>query len=185
MANVDSPVGFKPIRALSGTMPAPMEVSVDVSQAVNIGKGSFVVRESDGLVAFGGSSGTSDSTKAAQIVGVVLGCYDTNRKPLKYLPATTVGYLMVMPVENVVFSCQTDGSIVEADIGVVRALVYDNPVPCNTTTGNSTFEVSYTTSSNPVVKVLDKVDRINNDWGTNVELEVIFLVDGIKSSTGI
>ena len=185
MANVDAPVGFWPIKSLSGDMPTPIEVYVDSSQAVNIGKGAVVTRESDGNVAFGGSSGTYDSTKLAQCVGVVLGCFDSNRKPLKYLPSSTAGYLMVMPVKNVLFGCQSDGSVVQADIGVVRALVYDNSVPCNTTTGNSTTEVSYTTSSNPVVKVLDKVNTPGNDWGTNVNLEVIFLVDGLNSSTGI
>jgi len=178
MANIDNPRGLWAIKAYSGELPAAIDVSVDSSNATAIFVGDPVAVEADGNVKPSGATATT----GAQTIGVVEGVFNSNGSVLKYLPASTAGTLIVRPADNVIFGIQANGSTTSADIGSIHPLV---ATAGSTTSGMSRYEVNSSSTSSGVVKIVGKTGEVNNDWGTNVNLQVIFAVGFFKNATTV
>lgn len=171
MANTDAPRGAWPLRHLTGgVIRAEKEFAIASAYGTAIYKGDFV-----SLVAAGG---IEVGATGARLLGVFMGCRftdtDGSYKIQDSWPASQVASDAVASViadPNVVFGIQSAGSTVEADRGQLGDII---ATAGDAATRQSRMEISGTTATGTAqLKVLDKIDRPDNDWGTNVDLEVI------------
>jgi len=169
MANIDAARGFWPIRHLTGGSIRMSEYSITSGYATGIFYGDAVK-----LVA----AGTIEAAAAGdRLLGIFQGVEYTNAQGevvfSKYWPASTSATNIkarVIDDPNVVFGVQSAGSTVAADVGNLGDHVAGAG---STSTGLSGFELNGTTGTGAAgFRVLGKQNAPDNDYGTNVNLEV-------------
>tara|TARA_R110000824_G_scaffold2970_2_gene13546 strand:- start:1075 stop:1638 length:564 start_codon:yes stop_codon:yes gene_type:complete len=169
MANADTPRGAWPIRHQTGGTIRASEHTIASAFGTDIFRGDFVK-----LVAGGG---IEDADAGDRLIGVFQGCDYTNAAGevifSKYWPASTVATYIkayVFDDPRIIFGIQSAGSTVAADVGTLANHVAGSG---STTTGLSAHEINGTTSTAYAgLRVIGKDGAPNNDWGTNVNLEV-------------
>lgn len=178
MANIDRPNGLRPIRMLDGSPynAQIMEYSVDVSNATAIFKGDLIKLEDDGNVAPAGAGGA--------VLGVCVGV-NVDREVAAtehpgYLPATTVGTVLVELGRNVVFEIQEDsvgGAMVAGNVGSNGDVAAGAG---STVTGRSGYELDSSdviandaSAATATLRVLKLSSRTDNEIGTEAKWEVI------------
>jgi hypothetical protein len=176
MANTDRPRGMWPIRHLTGGEIRMTAYQIDVSDTSIITKGDPVIREDDGYVAIGAAGGVFLGVAA----GFVYKDADGDWHFSDQIPATKTSFkdinnaagatVYVWDDPDIVFGVQADGNTTIADRFATFPIVTTDG---NTTTKISACELDTTGGSGDELKIIDKVNRPDNDWGTNVDLEVI------------
>ena len=178
MANIDRPNGLRPIRMLDGSPynASIMEFPVDVSNATAIFKGDTVVLEDDGNVAASGAAGA--------VLGVCVGvkvdrAVAATEHP-GYLPATTVGTILVEIGTNVVFEIQEDsvgGAMAATNVGSNGDIAAGAG---SAVTGRSGYELDSSdviandaSAATATLRVLKLSSRTDNEIGTEAKWEVI------------
>jgi hypothetical protein len=170
MANADAARGFWPIRHLTGGTIRLDEYGIASGYAANIFKGDAVKLIDDGTIQVAAASN--------RILGVFAGVEYTDASGNvvfnDYWPTGTVATNIKAKVftdPQIVYGVQSAGSTVAADIGNLGDHVAGSG---STTTGLSAHELNGTTGTSAAgFRVLGKVGAPNNDWGTNVNLEVL------------
>ena len=169
MANADTPRGFWPVKHLSGGTIRASEHTIASAYNTLVSSGDAVK-----LVAGGGIEVAAAGNR---ILGVFEGVHYTNAagEPVfsKNWPASTVATNIkayVFDDPNLVFGVQSAGSTVAADVGNLGDHV---ATAGDTSTGLSKNELNGTTSTASAgFRVIGKINAPDNDWGTNVLLEV-------------
>ena len=170
MANTDAARGFWPLRHMTGGTIRMSQRTLASGYGTNIFKGDMVK-----LVAGGGVEAAAAGNR---ILGVFAGVEyvdaSGNNVFSEYWPASSVATEIKVNVYDdpqITFGVQSAGSTVAADVGNLGDHVAGTG---STTTGNSGHELNGTTSSAVAgIRVLGKIDAPDNDWGTNVNLEVL------------
>lgn len=176
MANIDAPRGLWAIRHLSGAIPPLRRYQVDSSNASAIFSGDLVKVEADGNVT------PASAGDGSAVIGVVNACYDSIKKPLSYLTASTAGYVDIWDDPDTIFGIQADGNTVQSDIGATKDHVAGQG---NTLTGISAHELDSDGTSQNQLKIIGKIDTPNNDWGTNADIEVLIVEHHYRTNTSI
>jgi hypothetical protein len=176
MANTDRPRGLWPIRHLNGGQITTNEYQIDTDNTDLITKGDPILMEADGYCARGAANGTFLGVAA----GFVYQDSDGDWHYSDQVPATKTGFkdrngndgvtVYVWDDPDIVFGIQADGNTTIADRFNTFPIVISDG---NTTTKISNCELDSTGGSGDELKILDKVKAPNNDWGTNVDLEVL------------
>ncbi len=176
MANKDRPRGLWPLRHQTGGEFRAKEYEIDTSEANIITKGDPVIREADGYCARGAAGGV--------FLGVCAGfIYEDADNDWHYsdqVPATKTSFkdkngnsgvtMFVWDDPDIVFGIQADGNTTIADRFATFPIVIADG---NTTTNLSNCELDTTGGAGDELKILDKIDAPDNDWGANVDLEVL------------
>ncbi len=176
MANADRPRGLWPIRSNTGGQIFMNRYYIDVSNSDLMTKGDPIIREADGFCARGADGGT--------FLGVIAGfIYADANGVVNYsdqVPATKTSFtdekgnsgvtVFVWDDPNIVFGIQADGNTTVLDRFATFPIVIGNG---NTTTNLSICELDTTGGSGDELKIIDKIDSLDNAWGTNVDLEVV------------
>ena len=170
MANLDAPRGFWPKRHLTGGTMRARTYLIASAYNTAIFMGDVVK-----LVAGGGIEVAAAGNR---ILGVFQGVEYTDASGnvvfKNYWPASTVATdvkALVYSDPMIVFGVQSAGSTVAADVGNLGDHVN---TAGSTSTGQSNQELSGTTSTATAgFLVLSKDESPDNDWGTNVNLEVL------------
>jgi len=180
MSNIDAAFGFVPVnRDGSPYSGALKQFNVDVSNAAAIGIGSLVVQEADGNAA-NITAGATNVILGA-VVGILpyqigdfgeTGAHGNMDLQKSYLPATTVGKILVAMADNdTYFLAQEDADtsyLVALDRGA-RANVIGTGV--DTVTGRSTSEIDSSTDGQDAtfqLQLVDKASTTNNEYSTGV-----------------
>lgn len=177
MANADKPRGMIPLRYLSGgTDFRTKAYEIDTSNGELITKGDPIIREADGYCARGADGGVFLGVAHSFIYHDA----DNKAKYSDQVPATKTNFtdeqgvsgvtVYVYDDPDIVYSIQADGNTTIADRFATFPIVIANG---DTTTKLSNCELDTTGGSGDELKILDKIDRPDNDWGTNVDLEVL------------
>ena len=175
MANKDAAFGAKPVRHLTGGTIRANEWKIigDGTSSTAIFTGDFVKLLGTGYI---------DAAAAGnRMLGVFAGCKYTDSSGnivfKRYYPAstTTLGSgditAYVYDDHNIVFSVQSAGSTVFADLGNLGNHVAGTG---STTTGQSAHEINGTTGTGTAgLRVLGLYNEPKNAYGTNVVLETV------------
>jgi len=160
MANADKPAGFKVGYTKHGGPAALNRYNASGTGAIY--KGDVVC-----IGAITGTVMTADTSSDSVPLGVAAH-YSVGT-------ATTLEVLVYDDLQNTVFIAQGDGADI-AGSSLTPAL-YDITWGKSTTTQQSIHEVDTSSSLYDHLKVIDKVDRPDNAWGSYVDLYVEFIVD--------
>ena len=177
MANADRPKGMWPLRHQSGGKDFVTKAyEIDVSNSDLITKGDPIIREADGFCARGAADGTFLGVAA----GFVYTDADGKVHYTDQIPASKTSFtdeqgaagvtVYVWDDPDIVFGIQADGNTTKVDRFATFPIVIADG---NTTTKLSNCELDTTGGSGDELKIMDKIDRPDNDWGANVELEVM------------
>lgn len=177
MANIDTPRGLWALRHLSGSHVPTRRYTVDASNAAAIFRGDMIKIEADGNVTVGAPGSGS------AVIGVAAACYNANKKPVSYLPASTAGYIDVWDDPDTVFGIQADGTTVSTDIGAVKDHIATHSG--NTRTGISGQELQSTDADGNQLKIIGKIDIPGNEWGAHVDLEALIVEHHYRTTSGI
>jgi hypothetical protein len=172
MANTDAPNGFTPIRHLTGGTIRMSEYPMLTSYSTKIHSGDPVIMDTTGYIAISGATPTN-------LVGVFAGCSYKNAAGdviyAKYWDGATthtdaVAYVYDDP--KIVFSVQHDGTAALAD----NNATFDITNTAGTDlTGRSNMELSTSSKATDApIRQLRIVDRADNAWGANADVECIF-----------
>ncbi len=171
MANTDSPRGLWPIRHLSGGCPQRAnEYPIAAAYTTKIHTGALVK-----LVAGGGIEVAAAGNR---LLGVFAGVQYTDsggnpvfKKFWDGVSGSSNIKAMVYDDPSLVFGVQAAGTVNAADRGQLGdhlATAGDD------LTGQSNHELGTTLGTAAAgLRVLGKIDRPDNDWGLNVDLEVM------------
>lgn len=179
MANVDYPHGLTPI-----TFGARVRhYEVDSSNTPIIGLHDPVKMENDGHLTLA-TAGNSN------MIGAVVGVYNSDRQPIRYLKTLTAGWLDVMDDPKALFVVQGDNSagssagITAADVGGCADML---ATTCNTTTGVSQMELSSTgiQTGTAQLKIIALWLDPANAWGSWADVIVQINEHFFKQEAGI
>lgn len=194
MANLDRPMGLKPVKMLNGS---PWNGKVNMYyKAVGLSEAIF----KGSPVKLAGSADASGKYPTVQlaeatgpIVGVVMGFsntpyigVDVTNLDLLYSLSDTAHYVVVCDDPNVIFECQEDSStnFTADSIGCNCDLTAESG---DTNTGRSTVELdcaTETTTSTLEVRILRLVDREDNALGDYAKFEVLINVHAYGHGLG-
>lgn len=170
MTNVDAPRGASPAFHLTGGVIRSRGYKIVTGYSTGIFTGDLVKAVAGATI--------EAAAATNRVLGAFAGCQYVNaqgeQKFGRYWPASTAATdikAMVFDDPNIVFEMQADGAVTETD----RFNLADHVTTHagNTSTGQSGMEVSSTTStSDALLRILDKIDNPKNDWGANVDLAV-------------
>lgn len=170
MANTDGPRGFFPVGSLGGSNVSAHKYEVDADTATNMFIGDLVELETDGNV--GIMAAASDD-----YIGVVMAVYNTDMKPLKYLPASTAGYALVADDPHLICEVQLNDdstALTAAAIGDTTDAIWTHAG--STTTGRAGVELDDATlagdGSAAQFRILGLVDKADNAWGAHARVLV-------------
>ena len=179
MANRDKPNGFKPTVKLDGSVIPTRWFPVDSGNGTAIFVGDVIVAEADGNVA------PSAANDGISVLGACTGIADVNEisqghpnaaGTTKHLPASTAGFVCVaLAVNDAVFEVQSDSGTTVLE--TARFATANHTAGAgDTVTSQSRHELDASDIGTGLqVRILDKVDEPNNNWGeVNVQLLVQF-----------
>lgn len=161
MANKDYPRGMWPLN--EGGAARPRCRTYPVAASTTIYQGSPVILQADGTVAATSTTGDQTNLLGAAAHYVSTGVGETST-------------VAVFDDPNQLFMIQDDGTgtLAQTSVGL-NAPFAASPGAGNSNTRVSTAELSGTnaaTTSALPLRILGKVERINNEWGDNVDLIV-------------
>lgn len=161
MANVDCPRGLWAIRSLSGG-------EITTNKYTCATSGTFFLGDA---LAMSSSGGVAVAAAGDTIIGVAA----------EY--KTGGGSILVYDDPNIVFGIQAT-TAAAANVGENAGILATTG---NTTTGVSKHEVdgSTITPSAAELRIMGKVPVENNDWGADVDLEVLIVDHFYKTTTGV
>lgn len=177
MANKNAPNGFRAVKHLNGSpyngQVNQYFVAASDNAAIFVGDLVKLAATEDG----NGVQGVTVCTAAADLpVGVVVGFRpDPTNLTLKYRPASTARYILVVDAPDVVFEAQDSGTTASADVGL-------NVQPSFATAGNTATGVSgqqldgatKATTAGHMFKISRIVQRPDVELGANGRFEVMF-----------
>jgi len=170
MANADRPNGMLPYRHLTGGEIRTTKYNLDASNGDLITKGDPVIREGDGFIARGAAGGTFLGVAA----GFIHTDADGNEKYVDQIPATKTNFtglkVLVWDDPDILFQIQADGTTAVTDRFATFPIVI---AAGDTDRKLSNCELDSTGGAGDELKIIDKVDITNNDWGANVNLIVL------------
>lgn len=186
MANADRPSGFRFVGNIDGADPngALRAYSVDASNATAIFRGDALTLEADGNV-----------TPAAA-GGVVLGiCEGIKLDPDTlatehpgYLPASTAGTVLVRVGPNAMYEVQEDSdsaNLALTDVGANIDLVAGAGSTVSGVSGHELDSDSATAAGSAQFRIIGKVDRVDNEVGTNCKWIVTVHESHLKATNGV
>jgi hypothetical protein len=152
------------------------DYQIDVSNTDLITKGDPIIREADGYCAIGAAGGTFLGVAA----GFIYTDADGDTHYTDQVPATKTSFLdkdglsgvtvFVWDDPDTVFGIQADGTTAVTDRFATFPIVIADG---NTTTKLSNCELDSTGGSGDELKIIDIIRVVDNDWGANVDLEVL------------
>jgi hypothetical protein len=179
MANTDGPNGFKFAYRVGGGTPSMNTFPVDVSNATAIFQGDLITAEADGNVK------PSAANDGVSVIGVAAGLLDANKKPILYLPATTVGYVIVNTDPKSVFEVQADSGTAVTE-GDRFATANHSAGAGSVVTGRSGHELdSSDIGTGLQMRIIDKIQTPDNAWAEHVNLEVMLVEHALADATSI
>ena len=174
MANRDSPMGFIPAGRLDGSEIPVYRFPILATQLNGVFVGDWMKALS------GGNVEAANDGDANVMIGACVGIEDTDGVTIgthgssvstKYLPASNGGYAYVaLALPDSKFRAQTAGSLVAADVFSCAALTANDG---STTRARSNHEITGTAGTTEPFRIIGKVDKPDNAWGTYVELIVV------------
>lgn len=179
MANSDNPKGFVLVGRMGGGEPSKRLYSVDSSNSTAIFHNDAMKAEADGNVApLAANDGNS-------FLGSALAIYDSNNKPIKYLAASTAGYVLVCNDPQAIYEVQTDsGTSITA--GDVFATANHVAGAGDTTLGISRMELDASDIGTGLqFKIIDKSDTEDNVFGEHCNVLVVPNEQHFKATASI
>lgn len=179
MANVNAPYGFiSNDNMLSDDAESLQQYSVLDTNTHPIGQGDPVSVLNTGTV------GRSAAGDGDIVVGIVQNIFDSNGRPIDYLPASTAGTVEVTPVTSVnKFRVQCSGTVAATDVFATADFVASD---CNTNAGLSTYQLDSTTiGTGNQCRILGLYNTVNNNWGTNAQVIVSFCENVWRVNTSV
>jgi len=171
MANEDKASGARPVGTLNGANwnDSVRHYSVDSSNGTAIFPGDFVMLEADGNAAPATAAG------GGTWIGVMVGkVADFDNLDQKHLAASTAGTILVTTDPNTIYEVQEDStgsSLALTDRGNTLDVAAGAG---DTDTGRSAHELdSSDIGTGANLKVVDLVDRPDNEVGTNAKWLVV------------
>jgi|TARA_R100000093_G_scaffold58984_1_gene30881 hypothetical protein len=166
MANSDSPKGFVCIGKEGGGDAGRSLYPVDASNGTAVFKGDLMKAESDGNIT------PASANDGVSVIGVAEGIYDSNKKPVKTLAASTAGYVLVVDDPNALFVVQADTGTAVAE--TARFATANHVAGAGSTdTGLSGHELdSSDIGTGLQLKIFGKVETPENTWAEHVDLIV-------------
>jgi len=162
MANIDNPHGLRPVmRTLSGGFPATRQFTKDAAEATAIFINDVVQRQADGNIAAGGTPGTT------LYLGVAL----------NYGAASQQTDHLVVVAPDAIFEAQDNADVdgfAAADMGLNCNLEFNAGDALRLISGHELDESSAATTATLDVKLLDKLDVPDNEFGANCRVLVVF-----------
>jgi len=168
MANRDNPSGFTPVGTINGGNYSTRRFKLSGS-ANRIFVGDAFRLTADGV---------AHASASQRVIGV----------SLEDVAASATGDILGVPVGGVIFRVQSTANTVEADIGQTADPLMTTG---NTATGRSRQELDHSTlnTTDQALRIIDKDDRPDNDWGTNVDLLAMWyeheLTEADESTPGV
>jgi len=195
MSNLDIPAGFKPVKNLNGSPwnGKPNVYYIPVGNTATLFIGDAV--KSGGAADATGMYPTVTKIAAGNAIrGVIIGfgldpyiMVNPDNLNMKYCPAATAMYCLVVDDPDVIFEVQEDsvgGAIAAESVG----LSVDVTVPTgSTTTGKSAMELdsSGVVATVAQCKILRAVNRPDNELGNNCKWEVLIREHEMLLATGV
>lgn len=186
MANTDNPNGFTPVRHLTGGCIRMSEYPIASGESdASIFTGDLVVLDADGYIAAAAATDTN-------IVGVFAGCTYTNTSgEIVYAKHWTSGTTTqgsaaatanVYDDPDVVYAAQHDGTGVLADNGATFDIL---ATAGSTANGRSSMEIdTSTTGTGGQVRQIGLINRPDNAWGANAEVECLINEHVLRKAAG-
>ncbi|MBM3744173.1 MAG: hypothetical protein FJW34_00075 [Acidobacteria bacterium] len=157
MANVDNPHGLLPLYSLGGGPWVHEEFSKAVGYGTALYPGDAVARVADNTIETPATPGTT------RITGVNLNWGAASK--------ATTHLVVVSP--DVVFDCQADGSLDEADMGLNANLIYNAGDATALKSGHEVNSATEDVTSTLDVHLLKKLAVPGNDYGAYARLEIL------------
>lgn len=182
MANADRPRGLWPIRHLTGGEIRVSKYGLTVAgSGTELTRGDPVMTVSDGTVIIATADLGGDTTF---IVGVCAGVSykdaSGNGVYSDYLPDLTTGFteviIYVWDDPDIVFGIQDDGdttTLAATNIHNCADIIFTGSVSTKTKLSVCELDGSTADATARNLKILGKIDRPDNAWGLNVDLEVL------------
>jgi len=168
MANIDGPFGLRPSRQMTGEATETTEYAMADAHSTAISIGDAVMLSS-GYLIIGGAGDTP--------VGVFAGCNYTNgagdyvvAKAFPGDAAATNIKALVLDDPATKFTIQCDDALTVANVGNQMDLVI---VAGDAAIGVSKSTLDSTAAGDHAWRVVGLVDRPDNSWGANQEVEVV------------
>lgn len=162
MSNENLAIGLVPIDMPYGNVRVRRYKCDGTQNTVAIFIGDAVVLDTTGTVirATGGAGN--------YLMGAVVGCYDSTGAPVGYLTSSTEGYVLVADDPDQLFLIQEDGDtsdLATTNVGGNVDLITAAGSTFRNRSGDQADSSSATTSTNAQLRIIAKLDRVNNDVG--------------------
>ena len=180
MANSDSPNGFNLLGRIGDGVANVQEYDVDSSNGTAIFIGDPVIAEADGNIA------PATAGAGTNVIGFVLGCFNSDREAISFLAASTAGFITVCDDDHAIMGIQSDsGTNVDSSDRFATADFVAGAG--STALGRSRYELDASDiGTGAQLRILDKIDTPNNNFGEDhVQLKVIWAEHLFKTTTSI
>jgi hypothetical protein len=176
MANTDGPRGFTVTSQLNGSAGRVRQYAVDAGTATAIFPGDLAKSETDGKA-------TVMAAQSNAYIGPIVGIYDSNKKPVNTLAASTAGYVDVNVDPNIEMEVQFE----DGGTAPTSAAIFDAADAKWTHAGAGSragVELSETLSGAGAAqfRILELVPKPNNDWGHYARVRVVALEHAFNST---
>jgi hypothetical protein len=160
MANVDFPMGFKPVMSLTGGPPVIMPGDRYSDGSAAIGEGDPLKKDGSGRWLSITAAGDNPDAVAANYIA----------------SGDTTTLLQMYSLRETIFEVQSDDATLADDtqIGNYFDITVNTP---DTTRLRSTMELDGDASAEDTLILIGKAERPGNAWGANVNVLVKFRVD--------
>jgi hypothetical protein len=178
MTNTDGPRGFSVVGRLGGGgQPTAVEYEVDAGTATAIFPGDLAKLETDGKAAV-------MTAQSDDYIGVIVGIYDTNRKPVNTLAASTAGFIDVIddPLAMLEVQFEEGGTApTAAAVGAAADAVWTH-AGAGSKAGVELSETLAGDGTAAQFRILKLVPKPNNDWGHYARVRVVALEHAFNSA---
>jgi len=170
MTNPVTKRGFYPIGRLDGAPKYLTEmVYIDGGVATAVFKGDLMKAVGDSVTTQKLRTADVMTAQSDDMLGSVLGLYNANGTPAKYLAASTAGYALICSDQNAIYDVKTADSgtpLTQVAIGDCADAIWDHAG--DTATGIAGVELSETlagAAASAQFKIKGIIEIENNDWG--------------------
>ncbi len=178
MANVNAPRGFFLVDSFnSADVPSIQPYPVLVANGTAIFAGDPISAVNTGSFV---PSGAGDG---GIVAAIAVGFMDSNGKPLLYLPASTPGTVIGLPLRGNIFGVQCDGALASTDISATADFATGTG---NTNTGISAYQLnSSNIGTGNQMRILGKLETPTNAYGTYTIAKVQFVENLNENNTSV
>lgn len=178
MANVNAPRGFFLVDSLNGA-----DVSSVQSYPVAVGNGTAIFAGDPLTAVNDGTFVPSLAGDGIKVAAVAVGFATSNGRALLYLPASTAGTVIGLPVRGNIFGVQVDESLAATDVSATADFVVGTG---NVNTGVSAYQLdSSDIGTGQQLRILGKLDTPTNAYGTNCIAKVQFVENLYENNTSV